>query len=242
MQMKINEKILSIPPYISTTWSHISALRMKGNLLSVTLTDGETISVSGLSQEQINSVFSYHAAYLESEILPSAQASHSPANVTIKEGMGSFAEPTSLSFAFGSMDGMNTMVQHNPAQANAPDLPPEVLHKISEIAKAIIPLDDMQVPKAEPHCNCFHCQIARAINPSPFLGGDELEQIQGGEEEVTADELHFQEWEITQAGDQLYNVTNRLDENEKYSVFLGNPVGCTCGKAGCEHILAVLKS
>lgn len=240
MQMKINEKILSIPPYISTTWSHISALRMKGNLLSITLTDGETISISGLSQDQINLVFSYHAAYLEKEILPTAQANHAmPSMGMLKEGMGSFAEPTTLSFALGSMDSFNTMIQHNQSQANSPDLPPEVLHKISQFAKAVIPLDDMQLPKAEPHCNCFHCQIARAINSA--VQADQIIETEI-EEVVKDEELQFEQWSISSAGDKLYNVVNRLDEYEKFRVYLGDPVGCTCGKEGCEHILAVLKS
>ena len=42
--------------------------------------------------------------------------------------------------------------------------------------------------------------------------------------------------------DKLFTVINKLDQQEKYNVFLGEPVGCTCGKQGCEHMLAVLKS
>jgi hypothetical protein len=241
MQMKINEKILSIPPYISTSWTHISALRMKGNLLSITLTDGETISISGLSQDQINLIFSFHAVYLEKEILPiTPQANHvMPALGSMKEGIESLGEPTTLSFAFGSVDGFNTMIQHNQSQANSPDLPPEILNKISQIARAIIPFDDAQLPKAEPHCNCFHCQIARSINPIAMY---DHQTGQIAEEEVRDEELQFEQWTISSAGEKLYNVVSRLDEQEKYRVYLGTPVGCTCGKEGCEHILAVLKS
>ncbi|MFI5343125.1 MAG: hypothetical protein ACHQUC_02775 [Chlamydiales bacterium] len=238
MQMKINEKILSIPPYISTTWSQIAALRMKGSVLSITMTDGEAINISGLSHDLINQVFSYHAAYLEKEILPSSQASYPPAKKGSKEGVGSLGESATLNFAFGTMDGLNMMAQHNSAQADAPDLPPEVLQNISEIARAALPLGDLQLPKPEADCNCFYCQIARAINPSAAV----IELREQHDEEVTDDELRFEQWSITQAGEKLYNVTSRLDNNEKYSVFLGHPVGCTCGKNGCEHILAVLKS
>lgn len=236
MQMKINEKVLSIPPHISTTWAHVSALRMKGNLLSITLNDGESISISGLSQEQIHLIFSFHAAYLEREILPEAQGDLSTSR--LKESLGSLGDQTTLSFALGSVEGFSTMLQHNQNQADSPDLPAEVLRKISQIAKAIIPLDEAQLPKAEPHCNCFHCQIARAVNPDAH----QLEKKDGIEEEVRDEELQFEEWAITPAGDKLYTVSNRLDENETYRVFLGTPVGCTCGKTGCEHILAVLKS
>lgn len=239
MQMKINEKILSIPPYISTTWSQIAALHMKGSLLSITMTDGEAINISGLSADLINQIFSYHAAHLEKEILPSSQSSYPPAKMGLKEGLGSIGESATLSFAFGTIDGLNMMAQHNPAQAEAPDLPPEVLQNISEIARAALPLGDLQLPKPESHCNCFYCQIARAISSSPLVV-ESHEQHQ--DEEVNDDELHFEDWTITQTGEKLYNVTSRLDDNEKYSVFLGHPVGCTCGKNGCEHILAVLKS
>lgn len=240
MQMKINEKILSIPPHISTTWPHVSALRMKGNLLSVTLIDGETISISGLSREQIDLVFSFHAAYLEKDVVSSSQNHLSMPNIgTFKEGLGSFNEPATLSFALGSMDGFNTMLQHNQTQANSPDLPMEVLNKIGQFAKALLPLDDTQLPKAEPHCNCFHCQIARVINP---LSHADLTDSQEEEFEVRDDELQFEQWSVTQAGEHLYDVVNRLDDHEKYRVFLGKPIGCTCGKEGCEHILAVLKS
>ena len=62
------------------------------------------------------------------------------------------------------------------------------------------------------------------------------------EEEVTDRDLSFQQWAIEQTGDKLFCVTNKLDRLEKYNVFLGDPVGCTCGIQGCEHILAVLKS
>lgn len=237
--MKINEKILSIPPYISTTWSQIAALRMKGSVLSVTMTDGETINISGLSSDLINQIFSYHAAFLEKETLPSSQTSYPATKGGFKEGLGPLAESTTLSFAFGTIDGMNMMAQHNPAQADAPDLPSEVLQNISEIAKTALPLGDLQLPKSEQHCNCFYCQIARVINPSELLIESSVEHE---EEVVTEDELRFEQWSIIQTGDNLYNVTSRLDDNEKYSVFLGHPVGCTCGKDGCEHILAVLKS
>ena len=40
----------------------------------------------------------------------------------------------------------------------------------------------------------------------------------------------------------LIVVTNPLDANEHYNVFLGDPIGCTCGQKNCEHIRAVLNS
>lgn len=232
--MKINEKILSLPPYISTNWSHVAALHMKGHLLVISLTDGNTIAIPNLAKELIDSAFLYHSLYLENEEMKAADSLSQKDAMTRLDQVGA---PT-IRFAFGSLDGLNHAMQHNPAQANAPDLPPEILQKVSHLAKMMSPDDETILPKAETDCNCFHCQIARAINPSKESVIEEEE-----EEEVVADnELEFQQWTIAQTGDQLFSVTNRLDEHEKYSVFLGHPVGCTCGKQGCEHILAVLKS
>ncbi len=62
------------------------------------------------------------------------------------------------------------------------------------------------------------------------------------EEEISSEELSFQQWEIVQTGENLYQVVNRLDRADSYRVYLGDTIGCTCGKDGCEHVIAVLKS
>lgn len=232
--MKITETILSIPPYISTTWSQVAAFHMKGSLLSITLVDGDTLHIPNLTTETINTIFQYHAIYLEShQITPPSPTQHlSPLKGLIDQ------EEPALRVAFGPLDTMGGIMQHNSSQSNAPDLPPEILQKIGAIAKIVSAGDEMALPKAEVNCNCFFCQIARTVNPQPF---DEIEGVKE-EPEVHDEDLQFQQWSINQTGDQLFSVVNRLDEFEKYSVFLGQPVGCTCGKTGCEHILAVLKS
>ncbi len=86
-------------------------------------------------------------------------------------------------------------------------------------------------PKPEPHCNCPHCQIARAMH------GIEKQEL---EEPVSDEDLKFRDWEIKQTGEKLYSVTNPIDPSEQYTVFLGEPVGCTCGHSHCEHIKSVL--
>jgi len=147
-------------------------------------------------------------------------------------------------FGMGSIDGFGGVLQHNPEHANAPHMPSEILNKITSIAKIVAPEEAMEVPQPEPHCNCPHCQIARAINEGmgntvrPFS----IEETQMVEESVTEQDLSFQQWSIEHLGDQLFTVVNKLDSLEKYNVYLGSPVGCTCGKEGCEHILAVLHS
>jgi len=234
--MKVNDKILSLPPYISTTWSHIAAIHLKGNVLAITLTDGDTVNIPNLPQDAIQSIFSHHTVYLEKEgqnpMLP-ARPSGLPSDLFS-------SHDASFRVAFGSIDGVNSintmMMQHSPEQSNAPDLPPEILNKITAIAKIIASDDSMVMPQPEPNCNCFHCQITRA-----FLATSSKQIIEEAQV-VKDDELQFQQWDIQQTNDKQFTVTNRLDTLEKYNVYLGEPVGCTCGKQGCEHVIAVLKS
>jgi hypothetical protein len=250
--MKINDKMLSLPPYLSTPWSNVRTIHMKGSNLIISLHDGDTVAIPGLSQPLIDAIFSLHAAYLEREINEQSSLLENPqqkANIPINQPwsqaflLGDQNADQSIRFGVG-LEGMASALQHNSAQMYAPDLPKPILDKIAAIAKIVAPEDVNALPKAEPHCNCVHCQIARAITQAAH---PEAENITASpkeelEEKVSAEDLNFQQWEISQSGEKLYTVINRLDTNEKYSVYLGHPVGCTCGRTGCEHILAVLKS
>ena len=236
--MKINDKILSLPPYISTSWSYVKSIQMKGPFLVIILIGGETINIPNLKSETVEQIFSAHASYLEKS---TEIQSHSFGQSMMSAENGELP----FKFGIGSMDGMGNPLMHNPAQKDAPDIPKPILQKIAAIAKIISPEDMVSMPKAEPHCNCLHCQIVRTISsvvePESLLKEEQIELIKH-EDVVNDDELNFQQWEIFQTGDKMFNVTNRLDTQEKYSVYLGYPVGCTCGKSSCEHIVAVLKS
>lgn len=233
--MNINEKFFSFPPFLSTAWAHVAALSInrQGNIV-VHMNSGESITLPELPQEAIDVIFKAHAAFLENQVLNEPAFRHKKLPQNIKERLES---DFPLRFSFGTMDGLGSAMQHNPAQKNAPDLPEEMITKIAEVSRILAPSDPDQIPKPEPHCNCYHCQIARALNHSPEQEAERLL-----EEEVTVEDLQFDQWEITQTGDKLFNVINKLDGLENYSVHLGHPVGCTCGKQNCEHILAVLKS
>lgn len=248
--MRINNKILSIPPHISTTWANIISLRLNNSILEINLTGGKCIQIEQLPEATIEAIFEAHANYMESQeqikqTTPSLKESF-PFEMDIPIKMG-FSTIDKLGL---SNEHLGTALQHNPAHAHAPDLPPEILNKITAIAQIIPPETGADLPKPEPHCNCLHCQITRAIHQSldgnkPNSDDQQQQPSQGQNEQeelVTDEDLHFCQWDITQIGDKLFNVINRLDHYEKYSVFLGDPVGCTCGQPGCEHILAVLKS
>jgi hypothetical protein len=233
--MKINPRIFSFPPYISTSWTHVVALHMNQSILVVSLTNGVTIEIPNLKPDLLELIFSAHAAFLEVEMIKDLpRSTTSP----VKSAEG---EDSSVKFGLSLMDGFGgAMLQHNSAQSNAPDIPPEIIKKIKAISKIMTPEETESMPKPEPHCNCMYCQIARAVAQQ----GPETpqEKLQQEEPPVPEEDLKFQQWDIISEGEKMFTVVNRLDRDEKYSVYLGDPVGCTCGKPGCDHILAVLRS
>lgn len=252
MRMRITPKILSIPPYLSASWSQINAMYMKDEVLMIRLSDGTTIAVPGLKPQEIEAVFAAHSTFIETS-LSSTQGNFqhpllkmsNPQMMNLQQ-LQNLEAGGAVHLNFDNMESFGSALQHNLEQAHMPNLPKEILNKIAAIAKIVAPSGEIEnMPKPEPHCNCPHCQIARAIHgqtakdpvDSPAITVEILD-----DEVVSEKDLAFQQWEILEVGDKLFSVTNRLDTLEKFSVYLGQPVGCTCGVAGCEHILAVLKS
>ena len=182
----------------------------------MTLNSKLSVSIPSLDKQTIDTIYEAHARYGSIQAVQTSR-------------IESLAFPLS-----GNIDLMNSAMQHNPAQADSPEIPKEILDKIASIAKVLGLNDTTELPKAEPHCNCPFCQIARAFH------GQEAEAKT--EETISEKDLQFRNWDIKQSAENLYTVINPLDEKEQYSVFLGNPLGCTCGQKNCEHIRAVLNS
>lgn len=233
-------KFLSIPPYVSTSWRNIRTLRMEENTLLITLLDNSIVRVPNLQPAFVDQLFAQHAAYLEE------QASQQPTPNKPESGFRSMVQPAPASlsgkdsfFRLGSFgpEGFAEALQHDPTHAGAPDLPREILEKIASVSKIMAPGDPNLLPKAEPHCNCVFCQIARAIRDGvlPPKAAEEEDPI------VSNEELTFKEWEIKELSTNVYEVSNPLNNEEFYKVCL-DPIGCTCGQANCPHILAVLRS
>jgi len=241
--MNVNDEMLSIPPYISTSWNNISALYMrKGNngqpLLVVVLHNGTNIEVPKLDSFAVKRVFAAHRKFVEKKegtLSDFSQTSSSSQNQDIAISLGL---PFKLDGASMNMfEGIGGLLQHNPDQKQMPNLPSGLIGKVTSLIKSF-GLDRCELldpSKAEPHCNCLYCQMVRALHDEPSQQGE-------GEEEVSDEDLTFQDWEVKQEGDKLYLVTNPLDRDERYRVFLGKPLGCTCGKTNCEHIRMVLSS
>lgn len=219
--MIINQKILSIPPHLSVSWKQIASIHKEGSSLVVLLSTGSRIDVPNLAENIIEQIFNMHAQVLQLEQEPQTTP-----------GMP-------LKFGFEGMENFGNMMQHSSEQSDSPDLPSEMLGKISNLAKALGMQDtNLELPEAEPHCNCPFCQIAKAMANAT----DQIQESEEQEEPVSEEDLHFRDWDISQEADKLYIVKNPLDTEEHYQVFLGAPVGCTCGDKNCEHIRAVLNS
>jgi len=68
--MKINNSILSIPPYISTSWKNILSLHVEHTStnekeLIITLTNQSKIFVPNLEDSLLEEIFNTHATFLE---------------------------------------------------------------------------------------------------------------------------------------------------------------------------------
>src|SRR5258708_257895 len=120
--MKLTATLLSIPPYLSTTWKNISSLHVreeKGSYtLVVTLQSRVQVEVPNLDKASVESIFEAHARYAESD----------PITKNPLEGPFSFSIPIK---GGAPMDSMGAAMQHNPDQANLPPMTPEVLNKIA---------------------------------------------------------------------------------------------------------------
>ncbi len=231
--MKITSTILSIPPYLSTTWKNISSLHMREEkgyfTLVVILQNRVQVEVPGLDKATVDSIFEAHARYAEGSENENQLAKHP------------FEMPFNFSLplkADGPIDSLGMSMQHNPEQSGLPPMPPDVLNKITTIARAFGLDDASALPKPEPECNCIYCQVSRSLHGEPSLD----KPVSTTEEVISDEDLKFRNWDVKQAADKLYTVTNPLDVNEHYSVFLGDPLGCTCGHKNCEHIRAVLNT
>ena len=185
--MKINQKNLGIPPYVSTAWKNVVSLHIEEQegkiLLIIGLVNGSKIEIPHLKQDEIVEVFSAHEKYLEQEISNKTPQKETPPS-PFPPGFGeSNSALISLPLRFGVDSSMGNLMQHNPEAANSPDLPEEMLEKISALSQMIGFENGENLPKPEPHCNCPHCQIMRVMHDdseAPF--SDQAEEEDENEE------------------------------------------------------------
>lgn len=217
--MKITPKILSIPPYLSTSWNNIASLQLRDSfILLITLKCGTQVEIPSLAQSDIDEIFQAHANFSESE--PSL----------FKGFDKSFTFSLPMKADGSLLDPLNAGMQHNPEQSDLPPIPTHVLEKITTVMRSLGLENTQFTEQGHADCNCIYCQLARKLHP------------EAAEEVIEEADLTFRDWEISEKQEKLYHVVNPLDKNEYYDVFLGEPIGCTCGAKNCEHIRAVLNT
>ncbi len=239
MTMKITPQILSLPPYISTTWANIASLRVEhvangSPVLIIELLQGDQVEIPGLDLAVIDTIFAAHAHALESQ----GQALQTPA----KQDPLTFAFNLPLKLFGEGFTKMGAVLQHNPEAAETSDIPQEVIEKISSFIQTLGLSETTAIPMPVQDCNCTFCQVSRAIHVAIEPMQQDASSASLIEDPISDEDLRFRTWDIVQKGDRLYLVTNPIDESEQYNVYLGEPIGCTCGHRNCEHILAVLSS
>jgi hypothetical protein len=231
--MQITESYIHIPPYISTTWNGVQALWKEDELLCILLINKQTIEIAGLSSEEEEQIFAFHKKHLAA--LQGSTLTQPLREASIPSLLA--GNPIGVQFGLASAGGMQNIMEHNASMSHFPDLPKELLQKIAKVASLLTQGGEgIDLPEAEPHCNCPHCQLARVMQ-----GQWEQEQV-SSEEEEEKEKLSFSDWHIENTEKNLYQVTHKLHPEESYSVHLGNPMGCTCGQTGCEHLIAVLRN
>ena len=239
--MQIDSKMISIPPYISVSWEQVALLQTESLenelVLILQMKEGNQIRIPDLGKKIINHIFEQHKSFL----LNNQKKRSEPKNpLTMLQQMTGLnldqLESMPIRFGIGEVgrEGIDVAMQHRSDKADSADLPAEMIEKIAGITKMFTGGDTAEFPKPEAHCNCPFCQISRSIHG--------IEKPAPVEEKVTDEDLQFRDWDIAQIGEKLYKITNPLDPLENYNVFLGSPIGCTCGKPHCEHIKKVLSS
>ncbi len=252
--MEFNDKAFFLPPHISTSWDNIDTIftekEKKKLVLIIILKNKQTINIPDLSIQEITDILKAHQKFLKKEKTCNSTKIAKPTPNTEKPINTDPQKKQTISFGFplgaindpALLENLGSIMQHNPEQSNAAPLPPEMLNKIASLSKLFGKDTLTFLPKAEPHCNCPYCQVARALHKEEAAMAKSNKDIENEDKIVSEDELKFRSWNIKQIGDKLYIVTNSLDLSEHYQVFLGAPLGCTCGKKNCEHIHAVLNS
>ena len=246
VKITLSDTVICIPPYISTSWNNIKSVHIDDNKsLVFILNDSSKIAIPDLSAEVVQTVFEKHAMAMEKNnrgggpIIEGNKQNQERLTNLLSKFLKLFSSNQfmglPIQIGVENSNGIVPIMSHDPTQSNAPDLPKEILDKISTMVQSFEDIESDIIPKPVENCNCIYCQIARAIY-------GQLGNGQEKDEEVTEEDLKFKEWDIEQTGEKLYQVSNPLDQNEKYTVYLGETLGCTCGKKNCEHIRVVLKS
>lgn len=233
----VTEKFLHISPYLSTTWSEVSSLRQEGPNLFIALKNFTEVKIPFLKEKQLEAIFTFHEKYLDHFFSAKQPLIESPPPFA-QDLLSSFqpSREKMLQFAIGTPGDISDM-EHNPHLKDLPELDPEVIKKIVSIVKVLTPEGEEAFLSKESveGCNCPACQIRHFLEKENQSGITQ-------EEEFLEKPTEVMPWIISSVGENLYKVESKENPEEVAHVFLGNPLGCSCGEHGCPHLIAVLKS
>lgn len=140
--MIINKHMLSIPPFISTSWKDIDLLLSDGQTtLNVYLKNGTVVKISNLLKDDLNLIFKVHQDILLS-----------PSQPTI---------PSLIDPLLFSLSG--PLLEHDPDLHDASPLPDEVKIKLKSLLEGMPKLEKIKLPQIHQDCNCPFCQIMGLI-------------------------------------------------------------------------------
>ncbi|HEY4831226.1 MAG TPA: hypothetical protein VIH61_01515, partial [Waddliaceae bacterium] len=146
MKVKIDEKLICIPPYISTTWDQVTFLQSEEDpethlfALVIHLIEGRAVRIPNLDSSLIDIAFGAHIKFLERKNNPLSKqkGGEDPKTIGALLQQMTGLSPDQLAnmpvrFGIAGIEGMPGMevLQHNQSQGNAPDMPAEVLEKIT---------------------------------------------------------------------------------------------------------------
>lgn len=238
--MKIGPNNLHFPPYISTSWDQVKLITADETKLTITLVSGREVHIPELEAEVIEAVFDAYQEYRES-IDTEASAEHTQSTGNEVQDLFSGLQNLIKNFKgmpvqFGvGIEGLESLFENLPNEKPSPEL----IKQVQQMTK-MMGINPNDLPRPEPHSQTAYSQILRAIRNEEEVSTPDHPDLPS-EEEVYEEDIAFQQWLIKKTGDNLYDVINKLNPNEVYQVYLGNPVGCTCGESGCEHLLTVLR-
>jgi hypothetical protein len=107
--MRINKKIINIPPYISASWDNINSLTSKEHhghhTLVVTMVDGSITHVPDLDKVTIEAIFAEHANYFDEQTKQGQVHQHS--------GLSELSLPFFAKMSIPGLDEIISLLQHN---------------------------------------------------------------------------------------------------------------------------------
>ncbi len=208
--MIINKHVLSIPPYISTSWRDIELLLSDGHsTLNIYLKNGTLVRIAHLPKEQLDLIFAIHQEILLQK----------PALIPTQA-----LDPLLFNFA-------GPFLEHDETLSDSSPLPEEVKERLRSLIQGLPKIEAQRLPPIHENCHCPHCQLMG------LLVEPELK-----EEEVSDEDLRFSTWITYPVSSSEVIVEHPYDKQQCYRVFLKNPVGCSCGETGCEHLKHVLRN